>query len=58
VPACENLWIEINQLDKKDVIIGVVYRHPRHDHGGFQEAFQENIIKINKTNSVLCLWWL
>ena len=25
VPACENLWIEINHPDKKGIVIGVVY---------------------------------
>jgi len=41
VPACENLWIEINHPDKKVIVIGVVYRYPQHDHSEFQEAFQE-----------------
>ena len=49
VPACENLWIEINHPDKKGIVIGVVYRHPQHDHNEFQEAIQENILKINKS---------
>ena len=50
--ACENLWIEINNPDKKGIVIGVVYRHPQHDHSEFQEAFQENILKINKNKKV------
>jgi len=48
VPACENLWIELIHPDKKGIIFGVVCRHPQHDHNEFQEAFQENILKINK----------
>jgi len=49
VPACENLWIEINHPDKKGIVIGVVYIQPQHDHSEFQVTFQENIHKINKT---------
>jgi len=56
VPACENLWIEINLPDKKSIVIGIVYRHPQHDYSEFQKAFQENILKINKSKCVLCLW--
>ena len=52
VPACENLWIENNHPDKKGIILGVVYRHPQHDHSEFHEAFQENILKINKNKKV------
>jgi len=52
VPACENHWIEINHPDEKGIVIGIVYRHPQHDHSEFQEAFQENILKINKNKKV------
>ena len=52
MPRCENLWIEINHPDKRAIVIGVVYRHPQHDHNEFQEAFQENIFKINKNKKV------
>jgi len=52
VPACENLWIEINHPDKKGIVIGVVYRLPQHDYSEFQEAFQKNILKINKSKKV------
>jgi len=52
VPACENLCIEINHPDKKNIVRGVVYRHPQHDHSEFQEAFQDNILKINKSKKL------
>jgi len=55
VPACENLWIEIDHPDKKGIVIGVVYRHPQHDHSEFQEAFQENILKLNKNKTCFML---
>ena len=55
VPACENLWIEINHPDKKGIVIGVVYSHPQHDYSEFQEAFQENMLKINKSKKVFML---
>ena len=54
VPGCENRWIEINHPDKNGIVIGVVYRHPQHDHSEFQEAFQENILKINKNVFYAC----
>ena len=52
VPGCENRWIEINHPDKNGIVIGVVYRHPQHDHSEFQEAFQENILQLNKSKKV------
>ena len=48
VPACENLWIEINHPDKKGIVVRIVDRLPQHDYSEFEEAFQENILKINK----------
>jgi len=51
VPACENLWIEINQPDKG-------HRHwcsLQHDYNEFQEAFQENILKRNKQTKCFML---
>ena len=41
VPARENLWFEINHPDKKGIVIGVVYRHPQHDHSEFQEVLRK-----------------
>ena len=51
VPACENLWIEINHPDKG-------HRHRcslQHDYSEFQEAFQKNILKITEAKKCFML---
>jgi len=32
VPTCENLGLKSINQTKKALLIGVVYRHPQHDH--------------------------
>ena len=51
IPECENIWLEINQgSSNKNIIFGLVYRHPRKlaaDIDIFTQAFELNLEKIN-----------
>ena len=44
---CENLWLKIAMKNNKEIILGVLYRHPRADINDFQEKLGENICKLN-----------
>ena len=46
----ESCWIEVVSTNKneKNVVIGVVYRHPSHDDTMFNENFNKILSKVNK----------
>ena len=49
--GCENIWISFNIAGNgRKTIIGVVYRHPKHDASEFLEAFNNLIDDINCKN--------
>ena len=53
---CEDIWIDININNNKNIIIGVVYRHPNSNLHAFKTKF-ENTIEIlnqNKTEYLIC----
>ena len=43
--GCESLWIKVG-LNKENIIIGVVYRHPHNDMNVFQESFMQTLHKL------------
>ena len=43
--GCESLWIEVG-LNKENVIVGVVYRHPHNDMSVFQERVMQALHKL------------
>lgn len=47
---CEDLWIEIKRNKGKNVILGVIYRHPRHSFKQFQEKLCNTLEKITLEN--------
>ena len=47
---CEDLWIEIKDLNKRSIITGVLYLHPGNSVSDFQNKFEEVIIQLNKSN--------
>ena len=56
IPHLENVWIEIPQPDnEKNVIIGVLYRHPRYlvdEIEQFTTLLNDNLVKINAENKL------
>ena len=47
---CEDLWVEIKNKSKKNTVIGVIYRHPRHSFLSFQERLCHTLEKISVEN--------
>ena len=47
---CEDLWIEIKNKSRKNIILGVIYRHPRHSFSIFQEKLCSTLEKISLEN--------
>ena len=43
----KNLWLKISLKDIEEIVLGVLYRHPRDDIYDFQERLNESICKLN-----------
>ena len=44
---CEDIWVEVNGLNKRSVIFGVIYRHPGSNIKNFQKNFEKLIFNLN-----------
>ena len=44
---CENLCLKISLKNGKEIVLGVLYQHPRADIHDFQEKLNESICKLN-----------
>jgi len=53
--GCESLWIEVD-LNKENIIIGVVYRHPHNVMNVFQESFMQTLHKLTVNKKIYMLW--
>lgn len=51
---CENLWIEVTNQRKK-IIIGVIYRHPKYNFNTFKHNLLETIEKMNNEKATFYL---
>ena len=51
VNHCKNVWLKIKTNEGKDLIIGIIYRHPGHHFQHFRDKLCENIYKINMSKS-------
>ena len=51
--GCESLWIEVG-LNKKNVIVGVVYRHPHNNMNVFQESIMQTLHKLTEIKKYIC----
>ncbi len=52
IPYCENIWYEINQGNsKKNIIFGLIYRHPRKIIAEIQNFTESLEICLDKINS-------
>ena len=54
---CENIWIEIvlpNQ--QKNIILGLVYRHPSSSADDFRDAFNNTLNDISKSNKQIIIF--
>ena len=51
---CENLWVNLNK-NKKDTIVGIIYRHPSGDIADFNEQLEKTIQEIHKLNTDRCI---
>ncbi len=50
LPSCENVWFEINQKSEKNIIFGIIYRHPKKIIDNileFTESLEKVLEKIN-----------
>lgn len=55
MPYVENVWVEIIQPEDKNIIIGVIYRHPRRivsEIDNFTNTLNEILIKINSESKL------
>ena len=43
----ENLWLKISLKNGKEIVLGVLYRHPKADIHDFQKKLNESICKLN-----------
>ena len=51
---CENLWVNLNK-NKRDTIIGMIYRHPSGDIADFNDQLEKTIQEILKLNADRCI---
>ena len=51
----KSLFIEVNRLNHKNIITGVVYRHHHHGINEFNNQLKADISKINTQNKLLYL---
>ena len=48
LPNAESLWVELNLAKNKQIILGVIYRHPRQNIDGFVREVSNCLDKLNK----------
>ena len=48
IESCENLWIEIKTTkNSKNIVVGIIYRHPTHSFTDFSNKLTDTILKID-----------
>ena len=57
VGDCEDLWVEIQTKDhrghknyRENIVIGLIYRHPRTHYNKFSEALEKNLLVLGHKN--------